>query len=173
MSKDIGIDTEDKAKKHPKKPWTGKHVLFAVVAFFSVIIAVNIAMVTLGVKSYPGEDTKQSYRQGIEYNDAIAERKRQAATGWTADIQIKDKNAVVLKITDRGGIAVRGLRVTGALKHPAKTDRDFILKFAQSADGTYIAPIDTALFGKQWLLITNAKTRDGIKFDTRNEIWLK
>ena len=173
MSKDVGIDVEDNTKKRQKKPWTGKHVLFSVVVFFGVIFAANIAMVTLGIKSFPGEDTKQSYRQGIEYNKALEERNRQIATGWTADIEVKDKNAIVLKIMDNSGAVVRGLKVTGVLKHPAETDRDFVLKFAQSANGSYIAPVDAALFGKQWLLITSAQKTDGTKFDTRNEIWLK
>ena len=165
--------TDEPQEENSGKKWTGWHVFFAVSIFFGVIFAANISMVTLGVKSFPGEDTKQSYRQGIEYNNAIAERKRQAATGWTADIEIKDKSAVILKITDRSGVTIRGLRVTGVFKHPAETDLDYALKFAQAADGTYIAPIDAALFGKQWLLITSAKTTDGTKFDTRNEIWLK
>ena len=165
--------TDKSQEKNGGKEWTGWHVFFAVVIFFSIIIVANISMVTLGVKSFPGEDTKQSYRQGIEYNNAIAERKRQAATGWSADIEIKDKSAVVLKISDSSGVTVRGLRVTGMLKHPAETDRDSVLKFAQAADGTYIAPIDAALFGKQWLLVTSAKTTDGTKFDTHNELWLK
>lgn len=168
MSNEAKTDENDDVKK-----WTGKHVLAAVVIFFGVIIIVNIAMVTLGVRSFPGEDTKQSYRMGIEYNQTIAKRNAQIATGWNADITIKDKNAIVLKITDRSDMVIRGLRVTGSLKHLAETDKDFALKFAQAADGTYIASIDKTLLGKQWVLTTSAQQTDGTIFDTRNEIWLK
>jgi nitrogen fixation protein FixH len=154
------------------KKWTGKHVLFAVIAFFGVIFAVNIAMVTLGIRSFPGEDTKQSYRQGLEYNKTIAAREAQIATGWNADITLQD-NTITLHISDRTGQTIKGLRVTGVLKHPAETDKDVTLKFAQAASGSYIAPIDKALLGKQWLLLTSAHQTDGPKFNTRNEIWLK
>lgn len=155
------------------KKWTGKHVWVAIIIFFGIIFIANIAMVTVGIRSFPGEDIKQSYRMGIEYNQTIAKRNAQLATGWNADISIKDKNTVVLKLTDRSGMVIRGLRVTGALKHLAETDKDFPLKFAQAANGTYIVPIDKALLGKQWVLITSAKQADGTTFDTRNEIWLE
>ncbi|MCF6220799.1 MAG: FixH family protein [Robiginitomaculum sp.] len=155
------------------KKWTGKHVLGAVVVFFGVIFAANIAMVTVGIRSFPGEDTKQSYRQGLAYNETIAARNTQNATGWNADITLSNKNTIVLKLTDKGGIIIRGLRVTGSLKHLAETDKDSPLKFAQAADGTYIANIDKALLGKQWVLTTSAKQADGTIFNTRNKIWLK
>ena len=173
MKSEVQAGEEEGGKNLPKKEWTGKHILAAVVMFFGVIFAANIAMVTLGVKSFPGEDIKQSYRQGLEYNQTIAKRNAQIATGWNADITIRDKNAIVLKLTDKSGAIMRGLRVTGSLKHPAETDKDFTLKFAQAADGTYIASIDKALLGKQWVLTTSAQQTDGTTFDTRNEIWLK
>lgn len=159
-------------KQKPQKKWTGKTVWIAIIVFFGVIFAANIAMVTLGVRSFPGEDTKQSYRQGIEFNKTIAERNAQIATGWSADITVGDLT-IILHIADREGQTVKNLRVTGILKHLAETDKDVTLKFAQAANGTYMAPIDNALLGKQWLLLTSAKQADGTVFDTRNEIWLK
>jgi len=172
MSDDI--ENEQQKTKAPKKTkeWTGKHVLYAVVAFFGVIFAINIAMVTLGVISFPGEDTKQSYRQGLAYNKTIAARNTQAALGWRADITVQDLT-IILHISDRTGKTIKGLRVTGVLKHPAETRKDVTLKFAQAANGSYMAPIDNVLLDKQWLLLTSAHQADGTKFDTRNEIWLK
>jgi nitrogen fixation protein FixH len=162
-------------KQKPKektKQWTGKHVWVAIIIFFGVIFAANIAMVTVGIRSFPGEDTKQSYRQGLKYNKTIAARNTQLATGWSADITVQE-GAIALHLKGRSGLTIRGLRVTGVLKHPAETDKDVILKFAQAANGSYIAPIDKALLGKQWLLLTSAQQADGTTFDTRNEIWLK
>ena len=159
-------------QKTQKKQWTGKHVLGAVVVFFGVIFIANIAMVTLGVRSFPGEDTKQSYQQGIEFNQTIAERNTQAALGWSADITVQNQT-IILHIADREGQTLKSLRVTGVLKHPAETDKDVTLKFAQSSNGTYMTHIDKALLGKQWLLLTSAQQADGTVFDTRNEIWLK
>jgi len=160
------------AKEWPDKQWTGKTIWIAIIIFFGVIFAANIAMVTLGVKSFPGEDTKQSYRQGLEYNKTITARNTQAALGWNADITVQDLT-IALHLTDRSGLTIRGLHVTGVLKHPAETDKDVTLKFAQAANGTYMAPINKALLGKNWLLLTSAQQADGTTFDTRNKIWLK
>lgn len=165
------MSNEEKTPK-TEKQWTGKTIWFAIIMFFGVIFAANIAMVTLGVRSFPGEDTKQSYRQGLEFNKTIAARNTQTALGWSADITVQDLT-IALHLTDRSNQTIRGLRVTGVLKHPAETDKDVTLKFAQSANGSYIASIDKALLGKQWLLLTSAQQADGTIFDTRNEIWLK
>ncbi len=162
----------NKAATKTVKQWTGKHVLFAVVAFFGVILIANIAMITLGVRSFPGEDIKQSYQQGIAYNETIKARTVQSELGWRADITLQNQT-IALHMADRNDQTIRALRVTGVLKHPAETDKDVTLKFAQAANGTYIASIDKALLGKQWLLLTSAQQADGTKFDTRNEIWLK
>lgn len=158
---------------YTKTKWTGKHVLIAMIVFFGVIIVANTFMITLGIKTFPGEDTKQSYRQGLEYDQTIAKRQKQIASGWQAHISITNNGNLVLKITDANGDAVKGLKATGTLKHLAKTDLDHELKFAQSAEGTYIAHVDKTLFGQEWLLFTSAQKTDGTSFDTRNKIWLK
>ncbi len=63
---------------------TGWHVLAGMILFFSTIIAVNAVFISLAVQSFPGEDQRRSYVQGLEYNDVIAQRRAQAALGWTA-----------------------------------------------------------------------------------------
>ena len=157
-----------------EKKWTGKHVLIAMCTFFGVIFVANYFMVTLGIRSFPGEDTKQSYRQGLEYNKTLAKRAAQHDLGWQADISFADSQHLTLRITNKDGAAVKDLKVTGVLKHLANIDRDVTLKFAQAANGSYIAPIDTALLGKQWMLSTAATQSGGaVKFETHNEIWLK
>ena len=155
------------------KEWTGWHVLAAVVIFFGIILAANISMISLGLKSFPGEDTKQSYRQGLEFNKTLADRQAQKALGWSADITVESNGTIILKLTDKTGQNVRGLRVNGMLKHPAETDKDVALKFAESANGNYIAIVDKVHMGKQWVLLTSAQKPDGTRFDTRNELWLK
>ena len=56
---------------------TGWHVLFSVIAFFGVITAVNAVMISYAVKSFPGEDQKKSYMQGLQYNKVLEEKKLQ------------------------------------------------------------------------------------------------
>ena len=150
---------------------TGKHVIFIIIGFFSVVFGVNAYMVTQSIKTYRGEDTKQSYRQGLAYNDTLQKRKAQRATGWSADIKISNTQAITLTISDDNATQVRGLTVTGILKHPAETDLDLPLTFTQNPDGSYTAALKNAPAGK-WYLTTKAQRSDGLVFDTRNEITL-
>ncbi len=164
-------------RKTQARKLTGKHVLLMICAFFGVIFVANAIMFYWAFGTFRGEDTKRSYRQGLAYNQTIEKRAAQIASGWTADITINPDNTLGLKITDRDGKTVRALKITGLLKHPAETDLDVELEFAQAADGSYIARLDKAQFGtgrgKQWRILTSAQKPDGTRFNTSNEIWLK
>ena len=103
----------------PKKELTGKHVLLIVIAIFGVVFAVNGFMVMQAVKTFRGEDTKQSYRQGLAYNETLDMRAQQKALGWRAKIDLNAR-IISLAIEDKSGMPVRGLTVTGLLKHPTK-----------------------------------------------------
>jgi len=168
------------SKKQAKK-LTGKHVLLMICAFFGVIFIVNAIMFYWAFGTFRGEDTERSYRQGLAYNQTIEKRAVQIASGWRADITINPDYTINLRITDHEGETVRGLAVKGLLKHPAETDLDVKLKFAQAADGSYLARLGKAQFGagdgKQWRILTTAREATqkpgGTSFNTNNEIWLK
>ena len=163
--------------KKQARELTGKHVLLMVCAFFGVIFVANAIMFYWAFGTFRGEDTKRSYRQGLAYNQTIEKRAAQIAGGWTADITINPDNTLSLKITDRDGKIIGGLKISGRLKHPAETDLDVELKFTQAADGSYVARLDKAQFGagsgKLWRMLTSAQKPDGTSFNTSNEIWLK
>ena len=43
----------------------GHHVLFALIGFFGVTIAVNVLFITLALRTFSGEGTPRSYVQGL------------------------------------------------------------------------------------------------------------
>ena len=79
---------------------------------------------------------------------------------------------ITMTILDTGDIPVRGLSITGLLKHPTETDLDTPLVFTSQADGSYVAALETSVIGKRFLT-TKAATTDGFVFETKNELWLK
>ncbi|MEE9273228.1 MAG: FixH family protein [Robiginitomaculum sp.] len=165
------LKTQKTGTRKQEKELTGKHVLLIIIAIFGVVFAVNGYMVIQSVKTFRGEDTKQSYRQGLAYNGTLEHRAQQKATGWSADIDLGQARTVSLTIIDENGTPVRGLTMTGLLKHPAETDLDIVLTFTQNAQGHYIAslPDDYTLTGKRYLM-TKAVRFDGLVFETKNEI---
>jgi nitrogen fixation protein FixH len=120
----------------------GRHVLVAMLAFFALIIGVNIAFTVLAVRSFPGEDEKRSYLQGLNYNQRLEARAAQAALGWTttAGLVARGDGVVALvEVRDAHGKAVEGLTVTGRLRRPATTRDDRTLVFRAEGDGVYVA----------------------------------
>jgi len=150
---------------------TGKHIIVTLLVFFGVIFSVNGLFLYKSITSFPGEDIKQSYRQGLAFNETLENRASQRASGWEADLAI-DGADITLSILDTGGIPVRGLSIVGLLKHPTETDLDVPLTFNAQADGSYVAVLGVSVIGKRFLT-TKAQTTDGFVFETKNELWLK
>lgn len=158
-------------------PFTGRHMLILITAFFGIIIIANVYLVRSALRSYPGEDIKQSYRQGLAYNQTLAARAAQTATGWRADITTST-GQVELSITDENQLAIRGLMITGLLKHPAKTALDVPLQFAfNESMQIYTAPYDIAINGR-YIIVSQANwANDSVDtdpvFKTKNTMMIK
>ncbi len=59
------------------KPFTGRHMLFAMLAFFGVIIAVNLTMAVFATKSWTGLVVKNSYVASQAFNRELEQAKVQ------------------------------------------------------------------------------------------------
>src|SRR5690606_4480933 len=73
---------------HSTQPraFTGRHMLAAVVAFFGVIVAVNLTMATFAMNSWSGLVVKNSYVASQEFNDRAEAGRARAALGWQAEL---------------------------------------------------------------------------------------
>ena len=158
------------------RPFTGRSMLILMVSFFGVIVAVNVFMMYKAVTTFRGEDVKQSYRQGLDYNKTLSKRAKQMARGWSAYITIND-HILSLHIQDENGLPVRGLIVEGLLKHPVETDLDTLLLFEFDPNTShYSATIPMGVKGKRWVQTRahydNVPKGADALFETKNEIWL-
>lgn len=146
---------------------TGKHVLAIIVAFFLTVIAANAIFITLAVKSFPGEQEKKSYLQGLAFNDRIAEREAQAALGWRAEIAAASLRGGVAEIdlsfVSTASAPITSLEVSGTLLRPADDGADHALVFEQVEPGRYRATVDGVAPGA-WRLEAVATGAHGEKF---------
>lgn len=141
---------------------TGKHVLAMLIVFFGIIITVSIVFTTLAVKSFRGEDIKQSYRQGVDYNQTLETRAVQSDIGWQAEINVTgaaNDRVLIVNVTDRFDDPLNDVSVTGRLRHPADATLDRPLDFTRAGDGLSRADI-SGLFG-QWTVQARAMNADG------------
>jgi len=119
-------------------PLKGWHVLLIFLAFFSVVFAVNGVFLHSAITSFPGEDVKKSYVQGLSYGDTLDRRARQAELGWQAGIGFTEQG-IVMEVVDGNDAHIAGLVVDGELRRKVTSRDDRVLRFTSVGDGLYSA----------------------------------
>ncbi len=141
----------------------GKHVLAALLLFFAAIIAINITFAVAAVQTFPGEDERRSYTQGLHYNAVLAERRAQAEIGWHAYGALEasaDGPVLTVDLRDRDGRPVEGAVLSGVLRWPPSESGDRALEFSSQGNGRYIARIGSLNAGR-WDLRARAEDHGG------------
>lgn len=110
-------------RSNPTRGFTGHHMLAIMLAFFGVIIAVNVTMATLANRSWTGLIVQNSYVASREFN-ALAEKGReQASLGWTGELTLAE-GRVGYSIHDRGGGTVRMAAASVTFRRPSHEGED-------------------------------------------------
>lgn len=132
----------------------GIHVLWIMLAFFGWIIAVNVAFSIVAVRTFPGEDERHSYLQGLHYNQILAQHERERALGWRTALGLHENSAgdvtVHLDVMDRDDHALSALAVSGVLRRPATSRDDRPLTFLPDPAGGYAATVGAIPEG-EWI----------------------
>lgn len=150
----------------------GWHVLASLVLFFAAIIAINVAFAVAAVQTFPGEDERRSYTQGLHYNDVLAERHAQAEMGWRARgafASTADGAQLVINLIDRAGRPIEGATLNGVLRWPPSESGDRALTFEPQGHGRYVARIGTLNAGR-WDLRARAEDHAGRALDFEAEL---
>lgn len=120
------------------KELRGIHVFFWIVAFFAVTIAVDVFFVVRAVNTFPGEQVKNSYVLGLDYNRQLERRAEQEKLGWVAEAGMINESLVVRVRAGSG--PVTGLKVDVGVILPGRGAD--MLKLKERAPGEYAAAID-------------------------------
>ena len=156
------------ADTHLKTARTGKelkgwHVLLIMLGFFGVMFSVNGVFLFHAITSFPGEDIKKSYVQGLSFNDTLAERAAQAELAWSAEAGLVDDQLIV-RLQDAEQAPLSSQLVVAELRRFATNQEDRTISFQPRMNGEYVADIGRLAPG-QWLLRINV-------FDAAGEIIL-
>jgi nitrogen fixation protein FixH len=90
----------------------GIHVAAMMVAFFTVVVGLDALFITLAVRSHPGEQVRNSYVLGLEYNEELARRAKQQQLGWTVEAGLADDGATLsVRLRDATGHPLKGMAV--------------------------------------------------------------
>lgn len=126
---------------------TGRHVLITTLAFFGIVIAVNVAFVYVALSSWTGLTDHDSYRTGLSWNRTLERDAAQKTLGWSSAVATRVVRAadggrslgVTLTLRDAGGRPVAGLAVAGEARHPVIEADDRKLEFVEIEPGVYAA----------------------------------
>lgn len=162
------------ATRDGRRPLTGRQVLFGLIAFFGVVMGVNVIFIVTAIDSFPGEDVRRSWFQGIHYNDVLAERAAQDALGWEAVLGVGGAGAgsyAELRMT-ADGAPLGDLEIIAELRHPTDATLDRTLAFERIALGVWRAPLGDVALGR-WDIAFTARDLSGNTFEGKRRIWLR
>lgn len=143
--------------------FTGWHMLGVMLGMFGVIIAVNLVMATVAVRTFGGTVVDNSYVATTQYNHWLAEARAQEARGWRIAASLDAKRRVRLLASSPQG-PIEG-SVTAIVRHPLGRAPDMQLGFLRQSDGSYLS--NRPLPAGRWLLniAVTSGSEEG-RFDT-------
>lgn len=149
-----------KAMTRPRE-FTGRHMLAVMIAFFGVIIGVNLTLAWFANNSWSGLIVANGYVASQEFNRSEERIRAQALLGWRAGLA-HDGGTLTVTMTARDGTPLPGLALQGILRRPVTAREDVALVFKASGSGAYAAP---AMLAKgQWELEVSARDPRGQSF---------
>ena len=136
-------------------------MLAVTVAFFAVVIGVNLTLAYFANSTWSGLIVKNGYVASQDFSKDQQGARAQEAVGWKAALQRKD-DGLRVTFAARDGTPLSYLAVTGILRRPATENQDLMLAFAETAPGLYTA--SAAPGSGVWDLEIDAKDRAGSPF---------
>jgi nitrogen fixation protein FixH len=125
------------AKPAPR-PFTGTHMLAILVAFFAVVIGVNLLMAYYANSTWSGLVVENGYVASQSFNADAARLRAQQALGWQVSL-VHGDGEVTVSFAGPTGNAITGLAVSGSLDRPTTDRQDQSLSFREAAPGHYVA----------------------------------
>lgn len=122
----------------PAKEFTGRHMAIIIVAFFSVVIAVNLVMARFAIGTFGGTVVDNSYVASQKFNGWLEQARTQDALGWQSSVTL-DPARYVLVAVDSGVDALEhpAMEVRAIANHPVGRTDSISLSFRAIAPGTF------------------------------------
>lgn len=116
--------------------FTGRHIAGILVAFFAVVIGVNMTMATLASGTFGGVVVDNSYVASQHFNRWLDEAAKERAIGWQAALARAPDGRVAVTLSGGSDIA---LRLAATARHPLGRMPDRELSFAPQGQGRFVS----------------------------------
>lgn len=121
------------------RPLTGWHVLAMFIAFFGVIIGVNLTMAWFANSTWSGLVVANGYVASQSFDDDLAKARAQEALGWKVGFDFTT-DRIRLTFEDAQGQKIDALAISGELERTVTDKEDQKLSFQPMGSGVYSAP---------------------------------
>ena len=162
-------------KPQAARPLTGGKVLFMLIAFFGVVIGVNLVMMKLAIQTLPGTEVDSAYSASLAYEKEIAAAHDQDGRKWHVDAQVQRgvDGAAMLRVEarDDSGRPLSGLTFQGRFERPTDRRADQVVTLAETGVGIYSG--NAALIAPgQWDLVLEGDRAEQRMFLSKNRVLL-
>lgn len=128
--------------------FTGWHMLAIMVAFFAVVVGVNVTMARFAIGSFGGVVVENSYVASQRFNGWLARARTQDKLGWRVVPGIDVKGRLQIAATDAQGALIGG-RMAVTARHPLGRVPDRTIEMRATPRG-FVA--ETPLPAGRWKL---------------------
>jgi nitrogen fixation protein FixH len=157
------------------KPLTGRKVLVILIAFFGVVLGVNVTLMKLAIMTLPGTEVDSAYSASLGYEKEIAAARDQDARHWQVDASVQrapDGGATLqVEARDRQGRPMTGLKFQGRFERPTDKRADLPVELAEVGVGIYRGNAPAIAPG-QWDLVLEGDARGQRMFLSKNRVLL-
>ena len=122
-----------------------------------LVVAVNGVLITMAIGTFPGLETEQHYRKGLDYNKVLAAAQAQERRGWRMELTFaaepvadgRRRGDLAVTFVGKDGQPLEHLNVEAVLVRPTHEGFDTVVDLAYRGDGVYRAAVSLPLPG-QW-----------------------
>lgn len=120
----------------PCGQFTGRHMGAIMVAFFAVVIAVNLIMAHMAGATFGGVVVENSYVASQQFNHWLDEAAAERALGWRADVVRHADGHVTVALS---GLASPPEAISAIARHPLGHQPDQALRFVPDGAGDFVS----------------------------------
>lgn len=125
----------------PSGEFTGRHMLVIMLAFFGVIIAVNLTMATFANTTWSGLIVKNSYVASQHFNTQAKAARAQVALGWTGTMAY-DGTTFRYTLSNADGAPVALSPSEAFFRRPVDDRHDQTIALAPQGTGAIVGAVE-------------------------------
>jgi nitrogen fixation protein FixH len=128
------------------RQFTGRHMAAILVAFFGVVILVNLVMARLAIGTFGGIVVENTYVASQHFNRWLEQAEASEALGWDATVERREDGKLEVQLSG----APAGVTLAAEARHPLGHQPDADLAFEYRGGGRFLS--DGPLPAGRWIV---------------------